>query len=635
MCGISGIVSKKNSNNLKNRDNIIKMSNIITHRGPDQAGFLEFENIVLSHVRLPVMDPRNLGRQPMSNDNRFAIIFNGEIFNYKEIKKKLINLNYKFYSNSDTEVALNAFKEWGIKAFSLFNGDWAICFLDKLKKNLLIAKDPLGTKPLYIYEDLDYFSFCSEIKGFEAIQNIECDTDKLGLSYLTVYNFNGTKFNNINQIKPGNLLKINLETLEKKTERWFSPLNNLVPIHPSYNKNKSELFQLVYDATNLRLDADLKIGTSLSGGLDSSIIFSVLNLIDSKNILNKEIDLNPTIINYKNNLSLNDAQELANLYDRKYNIVNSKLEYSIENLVYLFSQLEIVDEYNKQIDLYNKQKSLGIDVSIDGLGPDEFLGMPSFMPQLSFTFYNNIVDINKLNENYQNQANKKLIEKYFSSMVNQKNKAILDMMNIIDMKNYFNDYIEVNNQNLLDKDFVIQDDLNELNNFNIDFQYTFFKTHCGFLQYFLHKWDKAAMASSVEIRSPFLDKNVYFYFLSLPLEKKIRKGNLKSLLRDSFEDILPDYIINQKFKQGLPIDSEVLLSNKIQNIIKELINQTNFKDFNWDINKIKKDFEDQKNIEIIWNICKYYLMIIGFKNRLKNIDNNNKLNFTTVPMLGM
>jgi len=85
----------------------------------------------------------------------------------------------------------------------------------------------------------------------------------------------------------------------------------------------------------------------------------------------------------------------------------------------------------------------------------------------------------------------------------------------------------------------------------------------------------------------------------------------------------------------LPIDSEVLLSNKIQNIIKELINQTNFKDFNWDINKIKKDFEDQKNIEIIWNICKYYLMIIGFKNRLKNIDNNNKLNFTTVPMLGM
>ena len=138
MCGIAGIISKKNKDDrllsvLKN------MSKIISHRGPDQAGYLDYNNILLSHVRLPVMDPRNLGRQPMSNDNKIYIIFNGEIFNFKEIRIKLIKLGYKFITDSDTEVALNAYKEWGIKSFDQFNGDWVICILDKNENTFLVA----------------------------------------------------------------------------------------------------------------------------------------------------------------------------------------------------------------------------------------------------------------------------------------------------------------------------------------------------------------------------------------------------------------------------------------------------------------------------------------------------------------
>ena len=112
MCGLGAIIIKENKDKEKYKSKLLNMSNLISHRGPDQAGFLEYENILLSHLRLPVMDPRNLGRQPMSVDNRYSIIFNGEIFNYKEIKRTLIERKYKFYSNSDTEVALNAFIEW-------------------------------------------------------------------------------------------------------------------------------------------------------------------------------------------------------------------------------------------------------------------------------------------------------------------------------------------------------------------------------------------------------------------------------------------------------------------------------------------------------------------------------------------
>ena len=122
MCGIAGIINKSTKNKLSL--SILKnMSKVISHRGPDQAGYLEYNNIYLSHLRLAVMDPRNLGRQPMSNDDNIFILFNGEIYNFKEIRNKLISIGYKFISNSDTEVALNAYKEWGLKAFDFFNGD--------------------------------------------------------------------------------------------------------------------------------------------------------------------------------------------------------------------------------------------------------------------------------------------------------------------------------------------------------------------------------------------------------------------------------------------------------------------------------------------------------------------------------
>ena len=631
MCGIAAIINKRNltKNPIKTLKN---MSKLISHRGPDQAGYLEYNNILLSHVRLPVMDPRNLGRQPMSNDNKIYIIFNGEIFNFKEIRIKLIKLGYKFISDSDTEVALNAYKEWGVKSFDQFNGDWIICVLDNNENTFLVAKDGLGTKPLYIYEDQEYLSFCSEIKGFEALKPPEFDPEYLGLNYKSIYDFNGTKFKDIYQTKPGSVLKINLETLEKKIFNWFEPLNNLISINPDYNYNKEDFYNRIYNATKLRLDADLKIGTSLSGGLDSSVIFSVLNLIDSKENSNKSIDLNPVIVDYRESLTTKYAQDLTDLHDRKATTINTELSYDIDSLSYLFSQLEIVDEYNKQLELYKKQKSLGIDVSIDGLGPDEFLGMPSFMPQLSFTYYNNLTNINKINYDFNSDTNINLMTKFFGSLANNKTKAGINFGSFIDTKNYFSDYLPKSNKDFSESDFTIKDYIKDLDNFNIDFQYTFYKTHCGFLQYFLHKWDRASMANSVEIRSPFLDKNVYLYMLSLPLEMKLQNGKLKSILNDSFSHLLPNYITGQKFKQGLPVSKKSIEDLSIKKVIHEVFSQSDFNENCWDAKKIKKDYNENENVDLIWRIVKYYLLKTGFKDRLRNIS-ETKIDFSNVPTL--
>jgi len=166
----------------------------------------------------------------------------------------------------------------------------------------------------------------------------------------------------------------------------------------------------------------------------------------------------------------------------------------------------------------------------------------------------------------------------------------------------------------------------------MDFQYTFFKTHCGFLQYFLHKWDRASMANSVEIRSPFLDKNVYLYMLSLPLEMKLKNGKLKSILNDSFSHLLPKYITEQKFKQGLPVSKKSIEDLSIKNVILEVFSQQNFNENCWDAKKIKKDYNENKNMDLIWRIVKYYLLKKGFKDRLRNIS-ETKIDFSTVPTL--
>jgi len=631
MCGLSGIISKQNVNDLSIKDKLLQMTELISHRGPDQVGYLNFENVYLSHVRLSVMDPRNLGRQPMSNDDRFAIIFNGEIYNFLEIKKTLIEKGYKFYTNTDTEVGLNAYKEWGEKCFEIFNGDWVISILDKLKKRLIIAKDQIGSLPIYFYNDSNYFAFSSEIKGLKPISELEYDENFLGLSGLTISNFHGTKFKNISQIKPGTYLNIDLESKKIDTLRWFHPLNNLVSVHPSYKQNQEEIFQRLYDATKLRLNADIKVGTSLSGGLDSSIIFSIMNLIASNESIKKEVELNPTIVNYDGNLTFNEATQFSDLHERKYNLFYSKMPYEINHLTTLLSQLELTEEYNKQFDLYKEQKKLGIHVSVDGHGADEFSGMISDLPNLSLKYYNNLVDMNTINNNYKNKNNIEIIDKFFDKISHKNKKANFQLRNLIDISNIFIEYIKSDQKIITEQEFLIQEYFDDLQDFPLDFQYTFFKTHAGFLQHFTHKWNKAGMASSVEVRSPFLDKNVYLYLLSIPTEKKINNGKIKSLLKDSFSDHLPKYILNQNFKQGLPREKPI--SNEVlKRLINEIIFEKKFSDDCWDVKLVKKDFNEGKNLKRIWELCKHYIMKEGFSLRMNNLSQNTNY-LTDVPGL--
>ena len=279
MCGINGLIFK---NSPVDEKKILSMNELISHRGPDQSGYIKHNNLLLGHTRLSILDTSKKGFQPMTADGRFWIIYNGEVYNYKEIKKELINKNYKFYSETDTEVVLNAYKEWGVESFNKFNGEWALAILDKFEETLIICRDGIGYKPCYIFEDNNYLAFSSEIKSFSSIKTLEFNNANLGIHSTTLQSTCKTFYKNIEILRHGRVLKINLKNYNKKIERWDYPLKQLPKINSGYKENVNDFYSLLYQSTKLRLNSDVKVGTSLSGGLDSSAIFALLNTIEKK-----------------------------------------------------------------------------------------------------------------------------------------------------------------------------------------------------------------------------------------------------------------------------------------------------------------------------------------------------------------
>ena len=366
MCGINGII---NFNNKTMDDHIHIMNDLLRHRGPDGMGSYKNQNLLLGHTRLSIQDLSEKGQQPMTNDQNLWIIFNGEIYNFKKIKKELIDLGHKFYSNTDTEVILNSYKQWGISAFKKFNGMWAFAIYDALKKELLISRDRYGVKPCYYFNDKDKFIFSSEIKPILAITSVDLDHNKILLGEHLKEGFFTTDYENINIIEPGHYYKINLENNLIKKERWWNGLENLYEISPNREIILNQFQEKLNKATSLRLVSDVKISTSLSGGVDSSIIFSELNSINNSNL-----ELNPFIVKYDGNITYELAINLCKKFGREPFIVESKDYQNIYNILETFNHLEKKQPYSKQLDLYKSQNKNGYKISIDGHGADECLG---------------------------------------------------------------------------------------------------------------------------------------------------------------------------------------------------------------------------------------------------------------------
>ena len=544
MCGFTFCVSKSKIN----LSEIKKMNRLIKHRGPDTSGFVNsknFKHYKNKHVnfaagfqRLKIIDLSKKASQPMIYKDRYLIVFNGEIYNYLEIKQILKKKGYRFKSNSDTEIILASYDFWGEGCFKKFNGMWSLIIVDLKNEIIIASRDRYGVKPLYYRKHKDSIYFGSEIKQLKFLTNKNY-INKNKFYFNLVNNYfpisNKTIFKDIFQLKAGEKLKFDIKKFEYKINNWY----NFKSKNHLQNKFKKNLDQ----AINLRLRSDVKIGISLSGGLDSSTIASII--ANNKKNNHRKIYTFSTRSNDDN-----DEFEYVKKFVKKYNYKNIPINLTFRN--FRKNLLRMVKNHDLPInnlsvfsewEIFRNMKKYGIKVNLDGHGADEQLcGYEKYYSlyclQLlkNFSFiklYIFFAQIFKSEIPNKSKFVTKILFNFFPTFIKRKIKIYLN--------NEINpNWINFKTHNLKKSDKSNNLVLNE--NFN-----QFFITS---LPHQLYWSDINSMTHSIETRSPFLDFNLVESTLLSNMNQKIVALQNKFVLRKNYKKILPKEIYNRYFKVG-------------------------------------------------------------------------------------
>jgi asparagine synthase (glutamine-hydrolysing) len=569
MCGISGIINK--NGNRVDKEEIKKINDLISHRGPDSEGFYFEKNFAFGHRRLSILDLSSDGHQPMHYLDKYVITYNGEVYNYLEIKEELLKYGYTFHSHTDTEVILASYDKWGEECVNKFNGMWAFAIYDKEKNIIFCSRDRFGVKPFYYTQVDEKFIFGSEIKQLLEFYSERSVNKKVLMNYLVIgyENYdNQTFFEDIFQLEQSHNLIYDLTNHTFIKKRYY----DISKKDLDFGENESiDMYKkLLFQSIKLRLRSDVKVGTCLSGGLDSSSIAAIASS------LNKEVtDERFIAIHAKSTEKKSDesdyAKKVAEHCDLELNLIEpSKIDFVeiLDEVIYTqeepFRSPSIVMQYF----VMKKAKDIGCTVLLDGQGGDEtLLGYERYYPVylLDLNFINMIKGFFSSSKN--SKLSKSEIIKYFLYFTSSKIRV-----KRLKKKNYFfkKDYIEKSSFNL-----VKDNATNYLNIFDLQYE-ELYKTQ---LPQLLKYEDRNSMRNSIETRLPFIDYKVVEAALSINNRFKINEGWTKNILRKSVESILPFDVIWRKNKMGFEapektwleeIDSDI--KNTIQNsiILKEI-----------------------------------------------------------------
>lgn len=576
MCGISGIINL--NKNPASETEISRMNEVIHHRGPDASQIYLYKNLGIGHRRLSIIDLSIDGNQPMHYKEKYTIIFNGEIYNYIEIKNELIKNEYTFETNSDTEVILCAYDYWGEDCVSRFNGMWSFSILDKEKNVLFISRDRFGVKPFYYARYNSQFIFGSEIKQILEITNFRKVNYTILLDYL-VWGFidhtNNTFFEGISKLAPSHNLVYDLNTNDYQIKKYFDIEKT------NYSGYKDDqvlsLFKdTLYDAVSLRLRSDVKVGTCLSGGLDSSSIAAIASSLNSQRNVNpffaihamsteKSTDESEFAIQVQEHCSLDLAIVKPSLDDFIRNI--DEVIYTQEEP---FGGLSIYMQYF----VMQESRKKNCVVLLDGQGGDEcLLGYERYYPAI-FLEQRNLNGIREFIKGIRNSKISliKMLGFTFYFPIFQLRKCLLiKKANFIKSK-----YIAE-----ADESHLKMNSVNYFNLFNLQKQEIYSTQLPALLRY----EDKNSMRHSIEARLPFLDYRMLQLSLSISFWHKIKNGWTKFILRQTVDSLLPKSIVWRKNKKGFEaptnewmkyiekdLRKEILASNLLKEILNENLN---------------------------------------------------------------
>lgn len=558
MCGFAGTI------NYPLNGSAVEKS--MFHRGPDEQNGFSAGNVNFYHLRLSILDAAG-GKQPMESEGRYAIVYNGQIYNHLELRKTH-RLNCK--TNSDTETLLQLYIKYGSQMLNLLDGMFAFCVYDKELSKLFFARDRAGEKPLYIFNDKKKLIFASELNCLKSIFKPDIDLENFA-SYarLGVFYRKFTPYKNVTEIEPGTSIEIDINSLEEKKNRWFN-------IHEYYLKQNNDSFEIasgniehiLQKSIKSRIESsDLEVGSFLSGGIDSGLVTSIA------------AGINPSIKTFT--VAFDGAYNeipLARLVAEKYQTNHTEISISYDDLI---NDVEkIIGNYGEPyfdssaIPSYyvSREAKKYVTVILNGDGADEmFAGYRRYVPFAKFDFFKT----NKFRRSLTSAA-----LKFLPTPTDKKSKynflyRLTDLASKSGLETYLSagiDVVEGFEQYIIPQSTADMQDMRNLYNtivsadisglkklMNLDFD-------INLVSDLLVKMDIATMANSLEGRSPFLCKEILEYCPSLKDDFKIKGTTTKYILREIARKYLPAQLIDEP-KRGF----EVPLKNWVNGVLKDML----------------------------------------------------------------
>lgn len=552
MCGIAGLV------NCPNDDRLPVMTDLQAHRGPDDQGLRYFpeERVGLGHRRLSIIDLSAAGHQPMANDDESIwIVFNGEIYNFNELREDLEKRGVRFKSKTDTEVIIKLYERDGVESIKQLNGMFAFAILDRRRQKLVLARDHFGIKPLYYFHSQGKLAFASEIKGILASGFYSPEINWQGLYDYFTYLYvpcPHTIFRDIKQVPPAHVLELDLESNQIELRRYWSltqQKTNGNGKSQDYEEAKSKLRDLLSDSVRRQMIADVPLGAFLSGGVDSPILTGLMAQASQQPVKTF------TVVFQGKDVESYNEQDQARAAAQKFATEHHELPVDISQPV---EMLNLIDHFDQPFGnptfylmyLISKAARTGVTVALCGAGGDElFAGYPRYraiglskwahlLPGPARTGVRRLLNV--VADDY-SSAGLRRARQFIDGLAGDFAEEFVNWTYFLkesEKRSLLAQHTARNGGFLrsarIVDELLKRDGAAEIGNraLAIDLQ-TFLPDNI------LEYTDKMSMAVSLEVRVPYLDYRVVEHSLNTPFSYKLRSGKSKVLLKDAFADLLP------------------------------------------------------------------------------------------------
>lgn len=589
MCGFVGIINKNDQN--ASPEILRNMAAVIHHRGPDEEGIFVDGNCGFFHKRLSIIDLAT-GQQPMSFEN-YTIVFNGEIYNYIELREELIQKGHQFRTTSDTEVILHLYKEYGNEFVRRLNGMFAFIIYDQRIRNIYIARDHFGIKPLYWYQDKNRILFGSEIKAILAHPEIKAIPDHGNLYEYLTFQFimgEGTMFQNIYKVQPGYYSILNLDSWKLNTVKYWEP-NFQTDFFHTEEYFIAELQKILDETVMQQMRSDVPVGTYLSGGMDSSLVTIMASRLTNHRIksfsgaFHEGPEFNE--LEYARIAAKRANSELFEIFPTEQEFIES-----LPNLIYHLDEPVAGPGLFPQY-MVSKFASNHVKVILGGQGGDEIFGGYAryLVAYLEQAIKGSIFESNEEAEHIVSLRsilpNLPSLKQYLPMIKSFWADEAFEPMD----RRYYNLINRMGStSSFLHPEFVNGRDDDEIfSKFSQHFNRPDTKSYynkmtqfdlTGSLPALLQVEDRVSMAVSIESRVPLLDRRIIDLISRMPAKMKFKGGELKYLMKRAVKNTVPPEIYNRKDKMGFPVPLHIWSKNHAKDFIMDTLLSKNAKERN-------------------------------------------------------